>query len=166
MESAEQQRNTADSCTQANSKLTELQEECASLTLRTKSLLKTVSTKEAELQVSKQCLKKLKVFNDGKASKDKLCELLDVIKVRADLASTSEECTQVQGELAKRTADLEAYHQIVEDAQRQVQLSKQQQDAAQEEKNEAMSKLEVLASYFQEKEAQLNRFVLIALGAA
>ena len=32
-------------------------------------------------QVSKECLKQLKVLNDGKSSKEKFSELLNVIKV-------------------------------------------------------------------------------------
>ncbi|KAF2343529.1 hypothetical protein FHG87_025715, partial [Trinorchestia longiramus] len=49
--------------------LAALTEQHSRVESKARQLHSTVKTKEAELQVTKECLKQLKVFNDGKATK-------------------------------------------------------------------------------------------------
>ena len=153
----ERQQNMADSSTAASAKLAQLEEQCTAANSKAAKLHCKLRTREAELQVSKECLKQLKVFNDGNASKEKLAQLLDVIKLRSQLSSVEAECSSVQQLLDERTAEVAVQQQAVQEAQQVVQESRLSQQQAEEEKKDALSKLAVLSSYFQEREAQFTK---------
>ena len=153
----ERQQNMVDSSTAASAKLTQLEEQCTVANAKAAKMLGKLRTREAELQVCKECLKQLKVFKDGNASKEKLAQLLDVIKLRSQLSSVEAECSSVQQLLDERSTELAVQHQAVQEAQQAVQESRLTQQQAEEEKKDALSKLAILTSYFQEREAQFTK---------
>uniref|UniRef100_A0A2P2HWN2 Transport and Golgi organization protein 1-like n=2 Tax=Hirondellea gigas TaxID=1518452 RepID=A0A2P2HWN2_9CRUS len=152
-----QQQSLAQSYAQATATLQELQLKYDAAQTKAEKLDKKLRTREAELQVSKECLKQLKVFNDGKASKDKLRQLLDVVTVKSELSSVETERSRLQVELEKRCAELQAMQDAVQQSQQLADSCSRVQAQAEEEKSDAVSKLVVLTNYFQEKEAQLTK---------
>ena len=126
--------STAEQCTAANAEAAKSQGK--------------LSTREAELHVSKECLQQL-VFNDGNASKEKSAQLLDMIKLRSQLSSVEAECSSVQQLQDERAAEVAVQHQAAQEAQQVVQESSLSQQQAKEENKDALSNFAVLSSYFE-----------------
>ncbi|XP_068230480.1 fap1 adhesin-like isoform X2 [Palaemon carinicauda] len=143
-----------------DSKVTFLSNELADLRDTINQLRESVETKESELQVAKECLKQLRLTSsDDNAAPDeeKLSALFDVIRVKAELQKVNNERLN----LVEQLQDAEMAQKNLEEAMGSIRTEvtelRTHHDVAIREKQEAMSKLEVLTKYFEEKEAQLTK---------
>ncbi|XP_018006884.1 uncharacterized protein LOC108664728 isoform X2 [Hyalella azteca] len=145
------------SYSQATDALKAISEQQSSANLRAEQLDKLLKTREAELQVTKECLKQLKVFNDGRAGKDKLTQLLDVVKARSDLTCAQQERRALEAELKESSEQLQKLQERLQQAQQEAEQCRKEKMQAQLEQKEALNKLTVLTDYFQEEKAQLTK---------
>ncbi|XP_064120821.1 LOW QUALITY PROTEIN: transport and Golgi organization protein 1-like [Macrobrachium nipponense] len=145
-----------------DSKVTSLSSELTDLRETISQLRESVETKESELQVAKECLKQLRLTSsDDSAAPDeeKLSALFDVIRVKAELQI---KVNNDRLNLVEQLQDAEQMAQKnLEEAMASIRTEvtelRTHHDVAIREKQEAMSKLEVLTKYFEEKEAQLTK---------
>ncbi|XP_066976486.1 transport and Golgi organization protein 1-like isoform X23 [Macrobrachium rosenbergii] len=143
-----------------DSKVTSLSSELTDLRETISQLRESVETKESELQVAKECLKQLRLTSsDDSAAPDeeKLSALFDVIRVKAELHKVNNDRLN----LVEQLQDAEMAQKNLEEAMASIRTEvtelRTHHDVAIREKQEAMSKLEVLTKYFEEKEAQLTK---------
>ncbi|XP_064120667.1 uncharacterized protein LOC135225268 [Macrobrachium nipponense] len=143
-----------------DSKVTSLSSELTDLRETISQLRESVETKESELQVAKECLKQLRLTSsDDSAAPDeeKLSALFDVIRVKAELQKVNNDRLN----LVEQLQDAEMAQKNLEEAMASIRTEvtelRTHHDVAIREKQEAMSKLEVLTKYFEEKEAQLTK---------
>lgn len=143
-----------------DSKVTSLSSELTDLRETISQLRESVETKESELQVAKECLKLLRLTSsDDSAAPDeeKLSALFDVIRVKAELHKVNNDRLN----LVEQLQDAEMAQKNLEEAMASIRTEvtelRTHHDVAIREKQEAMSKLEVLTKYFEEKEAQLTK---------
>ncbi|KAA0189245.1 hypothetical protein HAZT_HAZT001636 [Hyalella azteca] len=97
------------------------------------------------------------VFNDGRAGKDKLTQLLDVVKARSDLTCAQQERRALEAELKESSEQLQKLQERLQQAQQEAEQCRKEKMQAQLEQKEALNKLTVLTDYFQEEKAQLTK---------
>ncbi|XP_037786796.1 transport and Golgi organization protein 1-like isoform X1 [Penaeus monodon] len=123
-------------------------------------LREAIETKESELQVSKECLKQLRLTSDddhATPDEEKLSAIFDVIRVKAELQKVTNERNDLQEQLEDAEIAQKNLEEAMASIRSEVAGIRDHHDLAVKEKEEALSKLAVLSQYFEEKEAQLTK---------
>ncbi|KAG0722248.1 Transport and Golgi organization protein 1 [Chionoecetes opilio] len=142
--------------------LSDLNQELQALQETIASLRESVETKDSELKVAKECMKKFQLTSqDAKDTPDdeKLSSLFDVIKIKAELDRVSSERLNLEDQLKESEMAQKNLEDTMSSIRSEVTELRTVHDEAINEKQEAVSKLAVLTQYFEGKEAQLTRDV-------
>lgn len=107
-----------------------------------------------ELNLLKDTINEVKSI---KSNSDTINSLLDSTAVKAELLTLKRENQLLTGRLQQEQENKSLYEKQVEGALQEAQRLKEKYDEADRQKLEAQTKLQVLASYFKEKEAQLQK---------
>ncbi|GFO04071.1 melanoma inhibitory activity protein 3 [Plakobranchus ocellatus] len=133
-----------------------------------KQMQESILFKENELEVLKDCFLQLKSFEETGINEDdletsntqvqeKLQAMMDVTKINGSLRAIEEEKKILENKLTiERDARKELEEQLA-NAQRSMESSVADKMKAERQCQEAQTKLNVLSSYFKEKEMQLQR---------
>ncbi|RUS79630.1 hypothetical protein EGW08_012599, partial [Elysia chlorotica] len=133
-----------------------------------KQMQESLLFKENELEVLKDCFLQLKSFEDNGSNEDdlessntqvqeKLQAMMDVSKVNGSLRSIEEEKNSLENKLAIEREGRKELEEQLASAQRSMETSMADKMKAERQCQEAQTKLNVLSSYFKEKEMQLQR---------
>lgn len=134
--------------------LEEIKNENLHLKFKSEELQKALELKNNEYQVLKDSVNELKSI---KENKDSLAALLDVSKVKAEVQQLREEKQLLNDTLiSEKNSKLLAEKQI-QVIMQELKLLKSKFEEAEKEKVEAQTRLDVLSTYFKEKEAQLQQ---------
>lgn len=107
-----------------------------------------------ELNLLKDTINEIKSI---KNNTDSINSLLDVSAIKAELVTVKRENQLLTGRLQQEQESKSLYEKQVEGALQETQRLKDKYDEADKQKLEAQTKLQVLSSYFKEKEAQLQK---------
>lgn len=107
-----------------------------------------------ELNLLKDTITEVKSI---KNNSDTINSLLDVTAVKAELVTLKRDNQLLTGRLQQEQENKGLYEKQVEGALQEAQRLKEKYDEADRQKLEAQTKLQVLSSYFKEKEAQLQK---------
>ncbi|XP_059159914.1 transport and Golgi organization protein 1 homolog [Physella acuta] len=133
-----------------------------------KQMQETISFKENEMEVLKDCFLQLKSFeeeeaegDDGENNNERVLEkvkaMMDVSKVNAALRAIEEEKDVLANRLQIESEARKELEEQLENSRRSVETSMADKMKAERQCQEAQTKLNVLSTYFKEKEMQLQR---------
>lgn len=100
---------------------------------------------------------------ESKSNKGSLMKLLEVSQVKAEVQQLREEKKKLAEKLKNAVKDNLMAQQEMQLAMQEVGILKSKTDEAEKEKVEAQTRLEVLSSYFKDKESQLQKYNLQCL---
>jgi len=156
-EISSEQMSYQQQCEKLKEKLDKITLENTSTNQKFEKITKNLRTREAELQVSKNCFKQLKIFNDTKESKEKLAKLLDVIKIKSEFSSLEVERKELQSKLAEERESNKDMEDNLEKAKEEIFKALDLQKRAEADKLDALSKLSIRTEYFNEKQEELSK---------
>ncbi|KAH9512301.1 hypothetical protein Btru_041417 [Bulinus truncatus] len=134
-----------------------------------KQMQENIMFKENELEVLKDCFLQLKSFEEeenevedgaedaSQRVQEKLRAMMDVSKVNASLLAVEEERNMLANRLQIENEARKELEEQLESSRRSVESSMADKMKAERQCQEAQTKLNVLSSYFKEKEMQLQR---------
>lgn len=136
-----------------NSEVTRLNKELTSYAKNYEDSKKSLTTAESKVQALEECLKSVK--NDSSGSTFK--ELFDVAELKADLLAVTKEKSTIQEQLQVEKDSRKLLEDRVKSISEDMSDLKKELGIAEKEKLEAQTRLEVLSTYFKEKETQLQQ---------
>ncbi|KAK7507101.1 hypothetical protein BaRGS_00001952, partial [Batillaria attramentaria] len=160
-----------ENCMSPDSRVDELKERLDQLEQECKQAQETISFKDNELEVMKDCYMQLKAFEkeggqgddeeydegDSKDVQEKIQSMMDVSKVNATLRAVQEEKDSLENKLKIENDARRELEEQLECVRREMESSMADKMKAERQCQEAQTKLQVLSSYFKEKELQLQR---------
>lgn len=114
---------------------------------------KLLNIAESKAQALDECLKAIKKDSKGELFKD----LFDVADLKADLLAVTKEKSTLQGQLQTEKDSRKLLEDRVKLISEEMSNLKKEFGGAEKEKLEAQTRLEVLSTYFKEKEMQLQQ---------
>uniref|UniRef100_A0A2C9L587 SH3 domain-containing protein n=1 Tax=Biomphalaria glabrata TaxID=6526 RepID=A0A2C9L587_BIOGL len=149
-------------------KVTDLKERLEQREEEFKQMQENIMFKDNELEVLKDCFLQLKSFEEGEIDsedgdvsservQEKLSAMMDVSKVNASLRAIDEERNMLANRLQIESEARKELEEQLENSRRSVESSMADKMKAERQCQEAQTKLNVLSSYFKEKEMQLQR---------
>lgn len=136
---------------------TRLTKDLSTLQLRCESLNKALRKSESKVQALEDCLK------DLKGSSREYKELMDVANLRADLLALTKEKETFKDSLENEIDARKLLEDHVKTVTEEMSKLKQEFNQAEKDKLEAETRLEVLSTYFNNKETQLQKYVVIGI---
>ncbi|XP_067009668.2 transport and Golgi organization protein 1 [Anabrus simplex] len=118
---------------------------------------RTLASRDGELEVLRDCLRNADVGGGGDITNSKLEELADVGRARAELALISREKDSLQERLQGEEEARKLLEDHVRIVSEEVDSLRVKYREAEHAKVEAQTRLEVLSTYFKEKETQLQK---------
>ncbi|KAK0043491.1 transport and Golgi organization protein 1-like isoform X3 [Biomphalaria pfeifferi] len=149
-------------------KVTDLKERLEQREEEFKQMQENIMFKDNELEVLKDCFLQLKSFEEGDIDsedgdisservQEKLSAMMDVSKVNASLRAKEEERNMLANRLQIESEARKELEEHLENSRRSVESSMADKMKSERQCQEAQTKLNVLSSYFKEKEMQLQR---------
>lgn len=136
-----------------NNEVTRLNAELTSYSKKYEDIQKSSSVNESKVQALEECLKAVKKDSKGSSIKD----LFDVAELKADLLAVSKEKNTMQEKLQNEKDSRQLLDDRVKSISEEMSNLKKEFGVAEKEKLEAQTRLEVLSTYFKEKETQLQQ---------
>lgn len=136
-----------------NGEVTRLNSELTSYAKNYEETRKSLNTAEARVQALDECLKAVKKDSKGVAFKD----LFDVADLKADLLAVTKEKSTIQEQLQTEKDSRKLLDDRVKTISEEMSNLKKAFGVAEKEKLEAQTRLEVLSTYFKDKEMQLQQ---------
>lgn len=136
-----------------NGEVTRLNSELTSYAKNYDETKKLLNTAESRVQALEECLKAIKKDSKGGEFKD----LFDVADLKADLLAVTKEKSTMQEQLQTEKDSRKLLEDRVKLISEEMSNLKKEYGAAEKEKLEAQTRLEVLSTYFKEKETQLQQ---------
>ena len=136
-----------------NGEVTRLNIELTSYAKNYEDAKKSLNTAESKVQALEECLSAIKKDSKGTVFK----ELFDVADLKADLLAVTKEKSTLQEQLQIEKDSRKLLEDRVKTITEEMSDLKKEFDVAEKEKLEAQTRLEVLSTYFKEKETQLQR---------
>ncbi|XP_071454500.1 transport and Golgi organization protein 1-like isoform X2 [Hetaerina americana] len=132
---------------------------CKSLETTLTEFKEILAVKENEICVLQECLQQLKISNgdDPDKAENQLKDILNFGKLKADLTSVTKERDNLKEKLQGEEDARRLLEDHVKVIREEVEKLRKCHEAAEREKVEAQTRLEVLSSYFKEKETQLQK---------
>ncbi|KAG8223492.1 hypothetical protein J437_LFUL004960 [Ladona fulva] len=132
---------------------------CNSLEATLNETKDSLAVKENEIAVLQECLEKIKTSNGEEQGKVAIQfqDMLDFGKLKAELTSVSKERDRLKEELQGEEEARKLLEDHVKVIKEEVEKLRKSHEAAERDKAEAQTRLEVLSSYFKEKESQLQK---------
>ncbi|XP_046388781.1 transport and Golgi organization protein 1 isoform X2 [Ischnura elegans] len=132
---------------------------CKSLEATLTEMKEMLAVKENEICVLQECLQQLKISNgdDPDKAEDELKNILNFGKLKAELTAVSKERDNLKEKLQGEEDARRLLEDHVKVIREEVEKLRKCHEAAEREKVEAQTRLEVLSSYFKEKESQLQK---------
>lgn len=136
-----------------NGEVTRLNSELTSYAKSYEESKKALNVAESKTQALEECLKVIK-----KDSKDgEFKNVFDVADLKADLLAVTKEKSTIQGQLQNDKDARKLLEDRVKTISEEMSNLKKEFGVAEKEKLEAQTRLEVLSTYFKEKETQLQQ---------
>ena len=142
---------------QMQEKIDKLTQESETNKLMCENVNKDIRKRDAEMEVTKSCLKQLKIFKNDQQSKETVSKILDAIKIKSECRSLEMERKELQEKLDSSNAKLGEMAVCVEKAEERVGEAEAARKQAKLEREEALSKLAVRTEYFNEKQEELTK---------
>lgn len=136
-----------------NGEVTRLNSELTSYAKNYEETKKSLNTAEAKIQALDECLKAVKKDSKGGAFKD----LFEVADLKADLLAVTKEKSTIQEQLQTEKDSRKLLDDRVKTISEEMSNLKKEFGVAEKEKLEAQTRLEVLSTYFKDKETQLQQ---------
>ncbi|XP_076314290.1 uncharacterized protein LOC143226776 isoform X2 [Tachypleus tridentatus] len=147
-----------------NDRVNELSKEVEAFQEREKQLEEALSSKSKEMEVVKKTLYELqlidKLLMDGSSAvevEEKFALMADVTKAKKETEEAMHENTRLSIELSNERQKVQEMEGTLQEKLREVDQLWSDYNKALQDKTEAQTKLDVLTSYFKEKEMQLQR---------
>lgn len=137
-----------------NSELVIIKEENNKLREKSESLKRALELKTNEYSVLKESMNELKVVNTNKES---LAALLDVSKIKAEVQQLREEKHALTEKLHSEKESKLVTEKQVQVVMQEMQILKDKYEEADRDKVEAQTRLDVLSTYFNDRETQLQK---------
>lgn len=136
-----------------NGEVTRLNSELTAYAKNYDEKKKLLNTAEAKVQALEECLKVIKKDSKGGEFKD----LFDIADLKADLLAVTKEKSTLQEQLQNDNDSKKLLEDRVKLISEEMSNLKKEFGVAEKEKLEALTRLEVLSTYFKEKETQLQQ---------
>lgn len=136
-----------------NSEVTRLNNELTSYAKNYEDAKQALNKAESRVQSVDECLKAVKSDSKGGNFKD----LFDVADLKADLLAVTKEKSTIQEQLQIEKDSRKLLDDRVKSISEEMSNLKKEFGVAEKEKLEAQTRLEVLSTYFKEKETQLQK---------
>lgn len=136
-----------------NSEVNRLNNELTSYAQNYDETKKSLNTAEAKVQALEECMKAIKKDSKGGEFKD----LFDVADLKADLLAVTKEKSTMQEQFQTEKDSRKLLEDRVKTISEEMSNLKKEFGVAEKEKLEAQTRLEVLSTYFKEKETQLQQ---------
>lgn len=136
-----------------NSEVTRLNNELTSYAKNYEDTKKSLNTAESKVQALDECMKAVKKDSKGGEFKD----LFDIADLKADLLAVTKEKSTLQEQLQNDKDSRKLLEDRVKLITEEMSNLKKEFGVAEKEKIDAQTRLEVLSSYFKEKETQLQQ---------
>lgn len=136
-----------------NSEVNRLNNELTSYAQNYEETKKSLNTAEAKVQALEECMKAVKKDSKGGEFKD----LFDIADLKADLLAVTKEKSSMQEQLQTEKDSRKLLEDRVKTISEEMSNLKKEFGVAEKEKLEAQTRLEVLSTYFKEKETQLQQ---------
>lgn len=136
-----------------NGEVTRLNSELTSYAKNYDETKKSLNVAESKVQALEECLKAIKKDSKGGEFKD----LFDVADLKADLLAVTKEKSTIQEQLQTEKDSRKLLEDRVKLISEEMSNLKKEYGAAEKEKLEAQTRLDVLSTYFKEKETQLQQ---------
>lgn len=136
-----------------NGEVTRLNSELTSYAKNYEDTKKSLNIAESKVQALEETLQTVKKSPQGVAFKD----LFDVAELKADLLAVSKEKSTLQEQLQTEVDSRKLLEDRVKSVIEEMSNLKKEFGVAEKEKLEAQTRLEVLSTYFREKETQLQQ---------
>lgn len=107
-------------------------------------------TSEAKIQALNECI------NDGKNGVD-IADYFDSIEAKAELILVTKECDTLKEQLSAEINSKKSIESYIKSVGEEIDSLKKEFSVAEKEKLEAQTRLDVLSSYFRQKESELQR---------
>ncbi|KAG5674519.1 hypothetical protein PVAND_004481 [Polypedilum vanderplanki] len=137
-----------------NGEVTRLNKELTSYAGKYDETKKLLNTSEAKVQALEECIE---TFKKGKGGSGDVKALLDVADLKADLLAVTKEKSTIQEQLQTERDSRKLLEDRVKTISEEMSNLKKEFVTADKEKHEAQTRLEVLSTYFKEKETQLQQ---------
>lgn len=136
-----------------NSEVTRLNSELTIYAKNYEDTLKTLNIADSKVQALEECLNAVKKNSKGVAFK----ELFDIAELKADLLAVTKEKSTLHEQLQTEKDSRKLLEERVKSITEEMLDLKKEFGVAEKEKLEAQTRLEVLSTYFKEKETQLQQ---------
>lgn len=136
-----------------NGEVTRLNNELTAYAKNHDEKKKLLNSAEAKVQALDECLKAIKKDSKGVGFKD----LFDIADLKADLLAVTKEKSTLQEQLQNDNDSRKLLDDRVKSISEEMSTLKKEFGVAEKEKLEAQTRLEVLSTYFKEKETQLQK---------
>jgi transport and golgi organization protein 1 len=136
-----------------NGEVTRLNSELTSYAKSYEEAKKTLNAAESKVQALEECMKAVKKDSKGGEFKD----LFDIADLKADLLAVTKEKSTIQEQLQNDKDSRKLLEDRVKLITEEMSTLKKEFGVAEKEKLEAQTRLEVLSTYFKEKETQLQQ---------
>lgn len=136
-----------------NSEVNRLNNELTSYAQNYDETKKALNIAEAKVQALEECMKAVKKDSKGGEFKD----LFDVADLKADLLAVTKEKSTIQEQFQTEKDSRKLLEERVKTISEEMSNLKKEFGVAEKEKLEAQTRLEVLSTYFKEKETQLQQ---------
>ena len=136
-----------------NNEVTRLNNELTSYAKSYEEAKKLLNAAEARVQALDECMKAVKKDSKGGEFKD----LFDIADLKADLLAVSKEKSTIQEQLQNDQDSRKLLEDRVKLITEEMSNLKKEFGVAEKEKLEAQTRLDVLSTYFKEKETQLQQ---------
>lgn len=136
-----------------NGEVTRLNNELTAYAKNYDEKKKSLNAAEAKVQSLEECLKVIKTDSKGGAFKD----LFDIADLKADLLAVTKEKSTLQEQIQNDNDSKKLLEDRVKLISEEMSNLKKEFVVAEKEKLEAQTRLEVLSTYFKEKETQLQQ---------
>lgn len=136
-----------------NGEVTRLNNELTSYAKKCEEMKKSLITAESRVQALEETMKAVKKDSKGGNFKD----LFDIAELKADLLAVTKEKNTLQEQLQTENDSRKLLHDRAKSITEEMSDLKKEFGVAEKEKLEAQTRLEVLSTYFKEKETQLQQ---------
>lgn len=136
-----------------NSEVNRLNNELTSYAKNYDETKKSLNSAEARVQALEECMKAVKKDSKGGEFKD----LFDVADLKADLLAVTKEKSTIQEQFQTEKDSRKLLEDRVKTISEEMSDLKKEFGVAEKEKLEAQTRLEVLSTYFKDKETQLQQ---------